>query len=245
MNFHKEGSRWRWEEMRVEEPQLAASHVWCSPGCKVGNDNVVFLCRSAVAPRAGASMAGGGAPAPQPAYANHYNISAQIRGRSVWVPPVEGLPPNRSSAAVVQLEPNVNGRKGNLLRQPDDRRRPSVLFSIFINSDIHQSYNNLLLTRMDKLINDGLTMATMKSVRIKDPSVRIDFRKERRDFAVLESDLPSDLTPCATDKDNWRRSATWRTVFTNSRPVIRKSINQLTRFYIHGHGVLISIDLYK
>jgi F-box protein 42 len=78
----KTGLRWRWKELSVENQEHGACHMWCSPGCKV-EEKVVFLCRRPNAQQASS---------PHPAYASHYNMSAQIRGRSVWVPPVENPP---------------------------------------------------------------------------------------------------------------------------------------------------------
>lgn len=96
--------------------------MWCSPGCKV-DEKVVFLCRKPNSQQL---------PSQNLAYASHYNMSAQIRGRSVWVPPVENPneQPNRYSICKVTInittidtsktscrspeERNVNGRRGEL-----------------------------------------------------------------------------------------------------------------------------------
>ena len=29
-------SEWRWTELRVDGTEFSATHMWCSPGCKVG-----------------------------------------------------------------------------------------------------------------------------------------------------------------------------------------------------------------
>ncbi|XP_057381450.1 F-box only protein 42-like [Daphnia carinata] len=113
--LNMEGPRWRWRELTVEDQEHGASHMWCSPGCKV-EDKVVFLCRRPNAQQASS---------PHPAYASHYNMSAQIRGRSVWVPPVENSadrPNNR-----VPEEKNVNGNGSgdlNLRRQEVEPKEP-------------------------------------------------------------------------------------------------------------------------
>ena len=102
--------------------------MWCSPGCKV-NDQVVFLCRrpndnSTPSSSSSVAAANNNQPAPPPpAYASHYNMSAQIRGRSVWVPPVENnLRPareeeasnsNRQAGREAEKEKNVNGHRGD------------------------------------------------------------------------------------------------------------------------------------
>ena len=72
------GNQWSWKELKVEGQEFSACHMWCTPGCKVENP-VVFLCRRTEPSSVSQQLA----------YASHYNMSAQIRGRSVWVPPVE------------------------------------------------------------------------------------------------------------------------------------------------------------
>jgi len=94
-------SKWQWKELTVEGKESSACHIWCSPGCKV-EDMVVFLCRRSSTKTS----------TPHPTYASHYNMSSQIRGRSVWVPPVE----NSVDLDHPKLpeERNLNGHRGAL-----------------------------------------------------------------------------------------------------------------------------------
>lgn len=112
LSMNGANSEWRWTELRVDGTEFSATHMWCSPGCKV-DDRVVFLCKR--------QATAGAAATSHPAYASHYNISAQIRGRSVWVPPVAGLPDGPSGAGQRPPrridEPNINGRQGHLRRR--------------------------------------------------------------------------------------------------------------------------------
>jgi len=104
---------WTWREVAVRNPQWGATHMWCHPACKVGQQVVVFS-RNPVS------------SAPTFTYNTQWHTPPQLRINiaNVWVPPrEEELPADpvnrRVSQSLVEPGPtnrdvNVNGRRGIL-----------------------------------------------------------------------------------------------------------------------------------
>ncbi|XP_049815800.1 F-box only protein 42 [Schistocerca nitens] len=106
---------WTWLEVQVENPQWSASHMWCHPACKIGQQVVVFS-RNPVS------------NAPAPPYSPQWNRPSVCRVNTVQ--PIrrmeDGTEVPRNTENTSDKEFNVNGRRGSLTTRHASNTQPNA-----------------------------------------------------------------------------------------------------------------------
>lgn len=190
------GRVWSWIPIVVENPQWAASHLWCHPACKVENYVVVFSRNPVSTP-------------PPLAYArwtSNSQIGATQNRRMPVNEPREQFLLRAEDAAgpSVDRDVNVNGRRGNLvaryLGEPanvrNEEHRPSLNSLNYVNHMNAFRGAKPHLSRLREKQLDVLKKMEEKLRNIKRPELsKKPFRPVAPKMAMFVLDISKVLCP--------------------------------------------------
>jgi len=220
--------KWRWKELTVEGKESSACHMWCSPGCKVDN-LVVFLCRNSNTPTS----------SPHPTYASHYNMSSQIRGRSVWVPPVENnadIPHKKSPE-----ERNLNGHKGTLpVRQREEKAAKENNQDPTPAGRVNHRAGSKPSIRPNAMKNRGKQLEALKQMEERIQRLKDKSRNGTEDKASAQSSSSGVMSLCVLDVSQAITHSKVRWLPASSTTCTRNSPEESVLYtMVRGRGELV------